>query len=61
MGGVDHENVAAGDALFDRVRFVEGREGKIVDDEVPVGVLERALAQESPPSISVPWELLGPV
>jgi len=50
IGGVDHENVAAGDALFDRTRFVEGRDGKIVDDAADA----EAFVQGSPPSMSVP-------
>lgn len=48
-GGVDQEKVAAGDALFDRVRLLSGRDGKMVDDAAVV-----ALAQGSPPSMSVP-------
>lgn len=47
-GGVDHENVAAGDALVDLDRLLDGRDGKTVDEVV------EALAQGSPPSMSVP-------
>jgi hypothetical protein len=54
-GGVDHENVAAGDALFD-VRF-DDLFGRIVleaaDDDV--------FAHEFPPSISVPPTEEGPL
>lgn len=54
-GGVDHENVAAGEALLDdRVRFTEDREGKIVDEEADVG----ALAHGSPPSMSPPLDVV---
>lgn len=50
-GGVDHENVAAGDGLFaDLFRFAAGREGSTVEDDVEVD----AFAHGSPPSISLP-------
>jgi hypothetical protein len=50
-GGVDQENVAAGEALFaDRERLVEGRDCKIVEEDAEVG----AVAHGSPPSMSVP-------
>jgi hypothetical protein len=44
MGGVDHANVAAGEAFPDRERLAGGREGN------------DALAQVSPPSMSVPLD-----
>lgn len=47
-GGVDQEKVAAGDALLDRVRLLDGRDGRVVDDAA------ETFAQGSPPSISVP-------
>lgn len=49
-GGVDQENVAAGDALFDLTRLVEGRDGKIVEEVAEAD----AFAHDSPPSMSVP-------
>lgn len=49
-GGEDHEKVAAGDALFDRDRFADGRDGRIVEDEADA----EALPQGSPLSISPP-------
>jgi hypothetical protein len=49
-GGVDHENVGAGDALFDPVRLVDGRDGNTAEDAADAD----ALAQGSPPSMSVP-------
>jgi hypothetical protein len=52
-GGVDQENVAAGDALLaDLERLVDGWDGKMVEDEADAD----AFAHESPPSISVPPE-----
>lgn len=51
-GGVDHENVAAGDGLLDFVRLFDGREGRIVEDVAD----DAPFAHESPPSISVPPE-----
>lgn len=51
-GGLDHENVAAGDALFDLVRSVVSRDGKTVDDPADAD----AFAHGSFPSISVPPE-----
>lgn len=56
-GGVDHENVAAGDALFvDLARFVEV-DGKTVDEDADA----EAFAHGSPPSMSVPPdEACGP-
>lgn len=46
-GGVDQENVAAGDPLLaDLERLVDGRDGSVVDAD--------ALAQGSPPNMSVP-------
>lgn len=52
-GGVDHENVAAGDPLLaDLVRLTEGREGSMVDEDADA----EAAAHGSPPSISVPLE-----
>lgn len=53
IGGVDQEKVAAGDALLERPRLFDGRDGKMVDEDADVD----ALAQGSPPSISVPPEL----
>ncbi|KAI2487612.1 Protein kinase domain-containing protein ppk32 [Pyrenophora tritici-repentis] len=47
-GAVDHEKVAAGDALFDRL--ADGREGGTVDDAADA----EPFAQGSPPSMSVP-------
>lgn len=52
IGGVDQENVAAGDALLDLERLFDGREGRIVEDEAEPG----AVAHGSPPSMSVPPE-----
>jgi len=49
-GGVDQEKVAAGDALLDLVRLVDGREGRTAEDVVDA----EAFAHGSPPSISVP-------
>jgi hypothetical protein len=50
-GGEDHENVAAGDALFpDLARLMEGRDGNTAEDEAEVD----AFAHGSPPSMSVP-------
>lgn len=51
-GGVDQEKVAAGDAVLDAVRLVDGREGRIVEDVADAG----AFAHGSPPNISVPPE-----
>ena len=52
-GGLDQENVAAGEALFeDRPRLLAGRDGSIVDEDADDG----AFAHELPPSISVPNE-----
>ena len=52
-GGDDQENVAAGDALFvDLARFVEGLDGRMVDDDAEV----EAFAHRSPPSMSVPLD-----
>jgi hypothetical protein len=51
-GGVDQEKVAAGDALFDLVRWADGREGRIVEDVADA----EAFAHGSPPSMSVPLE-----
>ena len=55
-GGLDHGNVAAGDAfLADPTRLPAGLDGRTVEEEAEVG----AFAQGSPPSISepvlVPW------
>lgn len=51
IGGVDQENVAAGDALFvDLARFVDGFEANTVDDDAEV----EAFAHGSPPSMSLP-------
>lgn len=50
-GGVDQENVAAGDALFvDLERFADGRDGRIVDDDADA----EAFPHVSPPSMSFP-------
>jgi hypothetical protein len=54
-GGVDQENVAAGDALFD-VRFVD-LFGRIVLEAADDG----AFAHEFPPNISVPPLEEGPL
>jgi len=52
-GGVLHENVAAaGEALLDIERLLDGREGKMVEDDADA----EAFAQGSPPSISVPLD-----
>ena len=51
-GGEDQENVAAGDALFDLERLLDGRDGNIVEDDADA----EAFAHGSPPSISVPPE-----
>lgn len=51
IGGLDHENVAAGDALFD-LMGLRGRDGRTVDADAD----ELAFDQELPPSISVPPE-----
>jgi len=47
-GGVDHEKVAAGDALFDLL--TDGRDGRTVEDAADAEVF----AHGSPPSMSVP-------
>lgn len=49
-GGVDQENVAAGDALFDLVELLRGRDGNAVDVEADGIAFDHAL----PPSMSVP-------
>lgn len=49
-GGVDQEKVAAGDAVLDAVRLVDGREGRTIDDVADA----EAFAHGSPPSMSVP-------
>jgi hypothetical protein len=50
-GGVDQENVAAGEALLDdRERFVDVWAGRIVEDDAEA----EPFAQGSPPSMSVP-------
>jgi hypothetical protein len=51
-GGVDHANVGAGEALFDLVWLLDGRDGRLVEDVADAD----AFAQGSPPSISVPPE-----
>lgn len=52
-GGVDHENVAAGEALFpDLLRFAAGRDGSTAEDDA-----DDAFPQVSPPSISWPPEV----
>jgi hypothetical protein len=54
MGGVDQENAAAGEALFDVLpRLGPGREGSMLEEVADAG----ALAQGSPPNISPPFEL----
>jgi hypothetical protein len=55
-GGVDHENVAAGDALLDLVRLLDGRDGRTVE----VAEVAEAFPHVSPPSISVPPLAPGP-
>lgn len=54
-GGVDQENVAAGEALLD-VGFVD-LFGRTVEDDADV----EAFAQEFPPNISVPPPDKGPL
>jgi hypothetical protein len=50
-GGVDQENVAAGDALLeDLPRLLDGRDGKTVEDDADAD----AFAHGSPPIISAP-------
>jgi hypothetical protein len=52
-GGVDQENVAAGDALLDDLeRLLDGRDGKTVEDDADA----EAFAHGSPPIISAPPE-----
>jgi hypothetical protein len=52
-GGVDQENVAAGEALLDdRDRFAAACEGRTLEDAVEA----EPFAQGSPPSMSVPPE-----
>lgn len=55
-GGLDHEKVAAGEALFDdRPRLFAGRDGKMVEDDADA----EPFAHGSPPSISVPPDAPG--
>lgn len=56
-GGVDQENVAAGEALFDvRPRLAAGRDGNIVEEDADAC----PLAHGSPPSMSPPPDDDGP-